>query len=51
MLCAGLVRLSLAEGEARRFRVPEEKIRELAEHFLFQKAKLEGKDEIGRAHV
>jgi flagella basal body P-ring formation protein FlgA len=44
LLCAGLVRLSLAEGEARRFRVPEEKIRELAEHFLFQKAKLEGKD-------
>ncbi len=44
MLWVGLVRLSLAEGEARRFRVPEEKIRELAEHFLFQKAELEGKD-------
>jgi flagella basal body P-ring formation protein FlgA len=44
LVVAGAVRLSLAEGEARRFRVPEEKIRELAEHFLLQKAKLEGKD-------
>lgn len=44
LVAAGAVRLSWAEGEARRFRVPEEKIQELAEHFLLQKAKLEGKD-------
>ena len=44
LLCAGLVRLSSAKGEARRFRVPKQKIIELAEHFLFQKVELEGKD-------
>ena len=44
MLGVGVVRMSYAEGEPRRFSVPKEKVRELADHFLLQKAKIEGKD-------